>query len=433
MNWWLLLFVCFIVFLTPLAPKAEETYTFDLSEIEKKPYHIDGYVEVKPLIYQPRADSSLYQLKYPKQDLGRSLEEAIFKLQLEGTYESGNALLHFKTNTNYKLSRLGDRESTDLYEGYFSLKPSPAWQIDVGKKTFKWGKGYAWNPAAFLDRPKDPEDPELGMEGVFALSANYIKSFSGNLKTFSPSFVLQPIYDHINDEFGKKNYINAAAKLYFLFYDTDIDLMVLTGGSYTSRFGADFSRNLTPNWEIHGEIAFIRDSQKSIISPIGTVTSVERDTTNYLIGSRYLTERDTTYLIEYYHNDTGFTGDEMKEFFLFAYNAYRKYTETSNDTDLKKALQLFNGQYGRPSPTRDYLYLRISQKEPFDILYFTPAITTILNLNDRSFTISPEVSYTGLTNFDIRLKISMNSGSSESEYGEKPFAAKIELRIGYYF
>ena len=156
---------------------------------------------------------------------------------------------------------LGDQEKTDLYEGFLSLNPSSSWKIDAGKKTFKWGKGYAWNPVAFIDRPKDPDDPEVGMEGFFALSADYTKSFDGPLKTVSFTPVLQPVYDHINAEFGKKDYLNLAGKLYLLLYDTDIDLIFLTGGSRTTRYGADFSRNMGTNWEIHGEIAYIKDVQ----------------------------------------------------------------------------------------------------------------------------------------------------------------------------
>jgi hypothetical protein len=94
----------------------------------------------------------------------------------------------------------------------------------------------------------------------------------------------------------------------------------------------------------------------------------------------------------------------MTQFFGFVHDAYRSYAATGNDSALQKAAQLFDGQYGRPNPMRDYLYLRVSQKEPFDLLYFTPALTTILNLRDRSFTLSPEVAYTGITNLDLRLK-----------------------------
>jgi hypothetical protein len=422
-----------LVLIRPLSLRAEETYTFDLNEIEKKPYHVGGYVEMKPTIYQTRQDSSLYRLRYYNRDLGSSLEESNFKLQLEGSYEKGIAHLYFKTNTDYKLSRLGDQEKTDLYEGVLTLNPSSSWKIDAGKKTFKWGKGYAWNPVAFIDRPKDPDDPEVGMEGVFALSADYTKSFDGPLKTVSFTPVLQPVYDHINSEFGKKDYINLAGKLYLLFYDTDIDLIFLTGGSRTTRFGADFSRNIGTNWEIHGEMAYIKDFRANLVDLTGKVSAVEYDATSYLLGTRYLTTGDTTYILEYYRNGTGFSRDEMKDFFGFVNDAYQTYTATGKDTALQKAATLSEGNYGRANPLRDYLYLRISQKEPFDILYFTPALTTILNLNDRSFTISPEMTYTGITNLDLRLKASFINGPKDSEYGEKPFDLKLELRVGYYF
>jgi hypothetical protein len=160
---------------------------------------------------------------------------------------------------------------------------------------------------------------------------------------------------------------------------------------------------------------------------------VEYDATSYLLGTRYLTDRDTTFILEYYRNGTGFSRDEMKDFFGFVSDAYRTYTMTGKDAALQKAATLSEGNYGRANPMRDYLYLRISQKEPFDILYFTPALTTILNLNDRSFTVSPEMAYTGITNLDLRLKASFINGPKDSEYGEKPFDLKLELRVGYYF
>ncbi len=138
---------------------------------------------------------------------------------------------------------------------------------------------------AFIDRPKDPDDPEVGMEGFFALSADYTKSFDGPLKTLSFTPVLLPVYDHVNAEFGKKDYLNLAGKLYLLLYDTDIDLIFLTGGSRTTRYGADFSRNIGTNWEVHGEVAYIKDVQASLIDPTGKVSAVESDATSLSSGN----------------------------------------------------------------------------------------------------------------------------------------------------
>jgi hypothetical protein len=96
-------------------------------------------------------------------------------------------------------------------------------------------------------------------------------------------------------------------------------------------------------------------------------------------------------------------------------------------------MNLTEGNYGRINPMRDYLYLRISQKEPFDILYFTPSITWIFNVNDKSFSLSPELLYTGITNLELRLKAALITGERLSEYGEKQNDYRIEFRARYYF
>src|SRR4030042_4097882 len=100
-------------------------------------------------------------------------------------------------NTHQGLSSDGT-----IYEGFLSLKPSNSYSLDMGKKVFKWGKGYAWNPVSFIDRPKDPNDPDLALEGFWTLSGDYIRSFSGPLKTFSFTPVLLPVVTGINEDFA---------------------------------------------------------------------------------------------------------------------------------------------------------------------------------------------------------------------------------------
>jgi len=422
-----------MLILSPLLVFGEDKYTFDPAETEKKPYHFGGYVEAKPVLFGLDKDSALYKLKFYNRHEGKTLEEYNFKIQLEGSYETGIARAYVKTNTDYKHSYLGDDERSDFYEGYLTLKPSPSLKIDAGKKTFKWGKGYAWNPVAFIDRPKDPDDPELAQEGFIAATVDYIKSFDGPLKTISFTPVLFPVYDHINSDFGQNNNLNFAGKLYFLIYDTDIDLIVFTGGSKTTRFGTDFSRNITTNLEIHGEYAYIRDYQKNVIDSNGKSYRNENDAQSYLLGIRYLTAIDTTYIFEYYHNGAGFTKDEMKNYYSFINKGYQYYITTGSDSLLQKAANLTETNYGRINPMRNYLYLRVSQKEPFDILYFTPAITGIWNVDTSSCSLSPEVVYTRFTNLELRLKAIFLIGGKDSEFGEKQNDYRLEFRAGYYF
>jgi len=412
---------------------AEEEYSFDLSEIEEKPLHIGGYLEFRPLLFGLDTNSALHKLKLYDRDKENIREEYNFTALLDGSYKKGTTEFRAIVNTDLRESYLGFSEETTLFEGYMSLRPSSTFNFNIGKKTLKWGKGYAWNPVAFLDRPKNPDDPELAREGFVVASADYIKSFDGPLKTFSFTPVLMPVYDHVNDDFGKINRLNFAGKMYFLLYDTDIDLIFLTGGSKTNRYGMDFSRNITSNFEIHGELAFINDYKKRFINSDGTVFNNEYDATSYLLGLRYLTKSDTTYIFEYFHDATGFAESEMTDYFSFIDQGYDTYLASGDDSLLKKASNVAGGSYNRRNLMRDYLYLRVSQKEPFDMLYFTPSLTGIFNISDESFSIGPELLYTGIKNLELRLKTTFLVGDSYTEFGEKQNDYRIELRVRYYF
>jgi hypothetical protein len=184
---------------------------------------------------------------------------------------------------------------------------------------------------------------------------------------------------------------------------------------------------------VHGEFAFINNQTKKTIDSQGNISESKFDAKSYLLGVRYLTASDTTFILEYYRNGTGFSHLEMKDYFSFIDKGYDLFLSNGNDSLLKKASSVTEGNYGRPNPMQDYLYLRVTQKEPFDILYFTPAITGIMNLNDKSVSISPELLYTGITNLELRLKGIALVGQNGSEYGEKANDYRVELRVRYYF
>jgi hypothetical protein len=427
----ILLFIMF--WLIPVLAVAEETYSFDSAEIEKKTYHVGGYVEFKPVLFGLDRDAAFYKLRFFDNPRGQNLLEANGRIQLEGSYEKNIFRVYAKTNTDLKSSYSGESERSTFYETYVSLKPSNNLKFDLGKKTLKWGKGYAWSPVAFVDRPKDPDEPDQAMEGYIMATADYIKSFEGPLKTFSFTPVVFPVYDHVNDNFGNNYKMNLAGRVYLLLYDTDIDLMFLTGGSKTDRYGVDFSRNISTNFEVHGEMAYVRNYSKSALDISGKPFLVEGDAVSYVIGIRHLTTFDLTTIIEYYHNGTGFSVEEMKNYYAYVARSYNTYQTTGNVTALVNAQQMAEGSYGRSSAMENYLYVRFSQKEPFDILYFTPSLVWMMNTDDQSWSLTPELLYTGITNWEFRLRTGIIAGTGNSEFGEKQNDYRIELRAGYYF
>jgi hypothetical protein len=82
---------------------------------------------------------------------------------------------------------------------------------------------------------------------------------------------------------------------------------------------------------------------------------------------------------------------------------------------------------------KDYIYAKISQPEPLDILYFTPSIFVLYNLNDNSETIGGEFNYSRFKNVNLKLKYNLLFGNVNSEYAGKISSEKISLLMEYVF
>ena len=198
------------------------------------------------------------------------------------------------------------------------------------------------------------------------------------------------------------------------------------------RYGADFSRNLGSNMEVHGEIARITDTQRVVVDSAGKSTQVTGSAMSYLLGLRYLTEKETTYLLEYYRNGPGFSRQEEQSFFSLAHEGVEQFSSTGNRVLLQRA-QAVNSMYAGQTTMRHYLYLKISQNEPFNLVYFVPSIAVIANVDDHSMLIQPELLYKGIKNLDLRFRIQANAGPRLTEFGEKEASERVEFRIRYYF
>ena len=72
LRWWLVGWL-FILWAWGSSALAEEEYKFELSEIEKKPYHLGGYLELRPVLFGLDRDASLYKLKFFNRDEGKTI------------------------------------------------------------------------------------------------------------------------------------------------------------------------------------------------------------------------------------------------------------------------------------------------------------------------------------------------------------------------
>lgn len=421
------------VLILPFRVLAGDEYSFDLKEFEDQNLKWGGYLEGKWEHSALNREGALTVLN-DFHDLRSTRDIIGATVQLDGSYKQGMTSLNWVAQVTGSQDESSWQDQADIFEAYASIKINPGLSLDAGKKTFKWGKGYAWNPVGFIDRPKDPNNPEDAMEGYIGTGLDLVKSYDGPLQTVALTTVALPVWQEVNEDFGARDNLNLAAKLYLLYLNTDIDLVGFTGNSRSTRYGVDFSRNLATNFEIHGELAHIPKQRQIVFDALtGLSLPRERSDTSYLLGLRYLTENDMTAIVEFYHNDDGYTEAEQEDFFRLIDRGYAAYLSNGDSNLLRQASRIGQSGYLAPQSGRDYLYTRITWKEPYDILYFTPGVTAIVNTDDQSFSVSPETVYTGFTNWELRLRFSWLQGQIYSEYGEKQNSNKVEFRVRYFW
>ncbi|MDM8549872.1 hypothetical protein QUF72_07335 [Desulfobacterales bacterium HSG2] len=438
-------FLIFIYISTPgyifAEDKSSDTIDldFEIPEAEKKPYSFNAEIKISETIRGFDKDSLLFNQKYPNSRDDGTFFQTDLNLRAEGSYEIGIVKLYARLSGELYYNNDEDWENGQrTEEAYVSLLPSPSLTLDIGKKVSKWGKGYAWNPAAFFSRPKDIEDPDATQEGYYVVSGDLIKSTDSPLRTIALTPVILPVSEDINDKWGNdergtERDILWGGKIYFFAFDTDMDIMFLAGEKVEDRFGADFSKNISVNFEIHGEAAIVLDYVRYVTDQQGNLTQKKYNAKNYLLGIRYLTSHDTTYIFEYFRNGQGYTRDEMKDYFTLVEDGYKEYVSTQTMAKLSESRQYGHQFYNRQTVMKDYLYLKVSQKEPYDILYFTPSVACIYNVNDKSGSIIPQITYTPITNFEFEFKTTFLLGKDYAEYGEKLNDYKVYAAVRYYF
>ncbi|MFZ3121576.1 MAG: hypothetical protein WA159_25045 [Variovorax sp.] len=410
-------------------PAAAADESFDPSAYDKKAIELTGFVEARPEHQLLRLGSGGYALQYPGETRS-SANRMGAAAELSGVLRYQSLSFNFTGHADWLDEPRGTTSDYRSYEAYASWQIDAGSNVQLGKRALRWGKGYAWSPVAFLERAKDPSDPEMAREGFVMATGAWVRSFDGPLKTLALTAAVVPTTGGLNSDFGggamNAGHANTAIKLYALVYDTDVDVIWAGRGSRGPRFGVDFSRNLGTQLEVHGEWARVTDSARVVLTG-GALQSQIGTNDSALMGLRYLTERDTTIIFELYRNGGGYNNEELGAFYDLAR------TSADNPALASLASRAAAQGYNRPNAAQRYAYLRVSQKEPFDILDLTPSVALIANIGDHSWSFIPEVLYTGIKNMELRVRVALNHGTAGSEYGERAVRSRVELRSRLFF
>ena len=104
--------------------------------------------------------------------------------------------------------------------------------------------------------------------------------------------------------------------------------------------------------------------------------------------------------------------------------------KTGSAASAKKALSQLQQ---KPIVNQNYAYVKTSIKEPFGLLYFTPSLTCLGNLDDQSQNINTQLSYTPGSNWKIQLGLQKFTWDAKTQFGENLTKDKLEMLMSYAF
>lgn len=407
-----------------------EEFSFNASAYEKKPYEFNGHFDLLASQFNTNNDSALSNLAFKPPEKPKDFQRYNSEFELNGLYRFDKSTLNMRSLSQWQNDIFTSGSEHTLQEGFWNYQPNSQLSFEIGKRAIKWGKGYAWNPVGFIERTKNPDDPEVNREGFILAGAEYTQSLPGLVKMISGSIYAIPVSESLNTDFSSTttDTVFFGAKLYLLIDDTDIDFYLRHSAETSSDYGISFATNLSSNFEFHGDFAYQDKVQQVQISSEGTLTASKHSTFQSLIGIRYLTETDLTWIAEWLHNPQGYNLSEMERYLELAHS--NPITETAG---YQLAQQAKQSSYGLNTPAQNYAYLRATKKDFADVVYLNAALTTITNLEDQSYLLTPELTYTGFKNSELRFRATSFQGAKNSEFGEKLSDSKLEFRARFFF
>jgi hypothetical protein len=408
-------------------PAAGEDFGFEIPEEPESRLEVHGNLDGKWGLLQTRKGSSLYGLRfYGAQDESDYLSQYRLDFYLNGEYRLKQVGFFARTSTQYVRD---EPIQTSFFELYGSLNLSPKLTVGLGKRRYNWGRGYAFNPVGYVNAEKDPENPDLALAGQASAYLVYNRSYSsGWVQNFSFTGVALPPAPDLLERYAAASHTGAALKLYFLVRDIDVDLMAFRQKGEAPKYGLGLSTNLRPNLEIHGEFSYVWAETKPVVQD-DLVAHRQVSGASYLLGTRYLTERGTTVIAEYYHTPFGLSRSEYRD----AVDFLQRRIDSGDPALLREAGSVISEVFRTRTVMQDYLYLKVTQPEPFGWLYTSVSVFTIYNLEDRSFILSPLVAYKPYTNFEFLVWPTLFRGSTETELRSRQFRRKIEVWTRFYF
>jgi hypothetical protein len=291
---------------------------------------------------------------------------------------------------------------------------APLFDIKIGRQALSWGSAYIWNPTDLVN-PFSPTDIDTETKSGSDMAVLLVPiGWAGEFAA-----VWLP-YSTVDREQYDEKRSALAARLKYNILEWDVGIM---GGQFGEDqvVGFEFSGDLF-DAGIYGEGTYTAPGkeveQDPLLQAMGYTVKEPHDFYRVVIGGTYRWINSFTVFAEYYGNNIGENKTE---------DVFERLISDQDFAARVERGEIYN--FGR-----NYLGLALSYEFTAKLV---GALPSIINLNDASLYLGPNLSYSVVQDFDVTLGSIYTYGSEPSEFGSLPIevaipAAGINIDEDYY-
>ena len=294
-------------------------------------------------------------------------------------------------------------------------------EIMIGRALLHWGTGYVLNPTNVVAPPKelgDPENTEKRVTGKDLVKLEYFNERSSVAVCYVTELNHRWKWSGPDSKLALRYYQNIGC--------LDLSLILRFRRNERPLRGANFSYVPGERLEIHGEITSQKECYHSCLSAAIDETSVDshlslqmsnvinrRFCQQYLLGVNFTGLKKINWILEYFHQDRGYTRTEWEKIIGFidmqTLHLNTPWHKVAMD-NLRMSLKAFS----LSGAMRDYLmnYIDIPLFNKMEI-----KAISFINLNDRSRVIIPEFDFFIKNSFTFFCRSYIFTGGETTEYG----------------
>jgi len=318
---------------------------------------------------------------------------------------------------------------------YFRKDFFQNWDLMVGRSILRWGTGYAFNPTDVVAAQKELSDPDNVEKRVpgndlvkleyFGIDYSAAVVYLANLKT--------------NEKFSLNDH-RLAFRFYKNFWGLDLSLISLFNRDETPIWASNFSYVIGDRLEIHGEVSAQKGSYQNYHQAINEPNALYQEDplhqlkkndnrlfNQYLVGFNYTFPKNINWILEYYHQDQGYSKSEWEKVIDHAKFA-GSYFETPFGELAKGNLLWSLNVLSSKGAMRDYVMNYVNVPVLNNLEFKS---TVLANLNDGSMVVIPQIDFTLKNSFTFYGRSFIFEGKKTSEFGElfRSFSIEGGLRF----